>query len=79
MGHVMYCYTCCIFYRASRIEETLSDFLLNYGSREMRHDGVASGYPTPTGFHRLMGYQRDPRDRGITAWYQIIGTRVHKD
>ena len=41
----------------SRIEETLSDFLLNYGSRYMGHDGVASGYLTPTGFRRLTGCQ----------------------
>ena len=27
----------------------------------MRHDGVASGYPTPTCFLRLTG----PRDRGV--------------
>ena len=33
MGHVMYCYIGCILDRASRIEETLFDFLLNYGSR----------------------------------------------
>ena len=26
----------------------------------MGHDGVASGYPTLTGFCRLTGYQRDP-------------------
>ena len=32
----------------------------------MRHDGVASGYPTPTGFRRFTGYQRNPRDRGVT-------------
>ena len=32
----------------------------------MGHDGVASGYPTPTGFRKLTGCQRDPRDRGVT-------------
>ena len=32
----------------------------------MGHDGMASGYLTPTGFRRLMGCQRDPRDRGVT-------------
>ena len=32
----------------------------------MGHDGVASGYLTPTSFHRLTGCQRDPRDRGVT-------------
>ena len=26
----------------------------------MGHDGVALGYPTPTGFRRLTGCQRDP-------------------
>ena len=28
MGHVMYCYTDCILDRASRTEETLSDFFV---------------------------------------------------
>ena len=32
----------------------------------MGHDGVASGYPTPTGFCRLTCCQRDPRDKGVT-------------
>ena len=32
----------------------------------MGHDDVASGYPVSTGFCRLMGCQRDPRDRGVT-------------
>ena len=27
---------------------------------------MASGYPTPTGFFRLTGCQRDPQDRGVT-------------
>ena len=31
----------------------------------MGHNGVASGYLTPTGFHRLTGCQRDPQDKGI--------------
>ena len=31
----------------------------------MGHDGVASGYSTPTGFRRLTGCQRDPWDRGV--------------
>ena len=42
----------------------------------MGHDGVASGYPTPIGFRRLTGCQWDPWDRGVTAWYQSIGTQV---
>ena len=33
----------------------------------MRHDGVALGNPTLTGFRRLTCCQRDPRDRGVTA------------
>ena len=37
----------------------------------MGHDGVASGYPTPTGFRRLTGCQQDPRDRGVTSLYSI--------
>ena len=32
----------------------------------MGHDGVASGYPTPTDFRRLIGCQWDPRNRGVT-------------
>ena len=32
----------------------------------MGYDGVVSGYPTPTGFHRLTGCQRNPWDRGVT-------------
>ena len=42
----------------------------------MGHDGVASGCPTPIGFRRLTGFQRDPRDRGVTTWYQSLGTRI---
>ena len=38
----------------------------------MRHDGVASGYPTSIGFHMLMGCQRDPRDRGVTVASEVI-------
>ena len=30
----------------------------------------------PQELHRLTGGQQDPRDRGVTAWYQSIGTRV---
>ena len=32
----------------------------------MGHDSVASGYPTPTGFDRLMGCQWDPQDKRVT-------------
>ena len=32
----------------------------------MGHDGMTSGYPTPTGFRRLTGCQWDPQDRGVT-------------
>ena len=56
----MYCYIGWIVDRSSRTEETLFDFLLNYGSQEIGHDGVESGYPTPTGFHKLTGCQRTP-------------------
>ena len=31
----------------------------------MGHDGVASGYPTPTDFRRFTDCQRDPRYRGV--------------
>ena len=30
----------------------------------MGHDGVASGYSTPTDFYRLTSYQWDPRVLG---------------
>ena len=33
----------------------------------MVHDDVASGYLISTGFRRLTGCQRDPRDRGVTG------------
>ena len=42
----------------------------------MKYDGVASGYLIPTGFRKLTGCQRDPRDRGVTTLYPSIGTRV---
>ena len=32
----------------------------------MGHDGVASGYLTPTDFRRLTGCQQHPRNRGVT-------------
>ena len=32
----------------------------------MGHDGVASGYLTPTDFRRLTGCQRNPQDKGVT-------------
>ena len=39
----------------------------------MGHDGVASGYPTPTGFRRLTVCQWDPRDRGVSK----ISTNIY--
>ena len=71
MGHVMYCYTGCILYIVSHTDETLSDFLLNYGFREMGHDGVTSGYPIPTSFHILTGCQRNPWDKGVTFFIKV--------
>ena len=38
----------------------------------MGHDGVASGYTTPTGFRRLTSCQRDPRDRGVTLFLIFV-------
>ena len=40
----------------------------------MGHDGVASGYPKPTGFRRLTSCQRDPQNRGVTI--QIVSRDV---
>ena len=40
----------------------------------MGHDGVASGYPTPTVFYRLTGCEWDPRDKGVTQvvyWVEL--------
>ena len=34
----------------------------------MRHVSVISGHPISTSFCRLTGYQRDPRDRGVTEY-----------
>ena len=45
----------------------------------MGHDGVALGYPTPTGFYRLTGCQRNPRDRGVITWYQSLGKRFPRE
>ena len=63
MGHVMYCYTY-ILDRASRSEETLSNFLLNYGSRKMGHNSVVSGHPKSIGFPRVGGLSMGPPDLG---------------
>ena len=46
------------------------------GSRSMRHVSVISEHSIFTGFHGLTGFQRDPRDRGVTAWYQSIDIRI---
>ena len=41
----------------------------------MGHDGVVSG----NCFRRLIGCQRDPRDRGVTALYQSLGKRLPRE
>ena len=43
----------------------------------MRHDGVASGYTTPTGFRRLTSCQRNPRNRGVTHGLNILQNWSH--
>ena len=43
----------------------------------MGHDGVASGYPTPTGFHKLTGCLRDPLDRGVTPVSRLVKMVTH--
>ena len=35
----------------------------------MRQMSEISGHPIFTGFCRLMGCQRDPRDRGVTIFF----------
>ena len=37
---------------------------------------MISGHSIFTGFRELTGCQRDLRDRGITAWYQSLSTRI---
>ena len=38
----------------------------------MGHDGVASGYTTPTSFRRLKGCQWDSRIWGVTIYFSSI-------
>ena len=54
--------------RAPRTKETLPDFLEK--CRVTRHSRV---------FRGLMGSQRIPRDRGVTAWYQSLGIRIPRE
>ena len=42
----------------------------------MGHNSVVSGYPKSTGIPRFDVLSTGPPDRGVTAWYQSIGTRV---
>ena len=42
----------------------------------MRHVSVIAGHLISIGVCGLTGCQRDPRDRGLTAWYQSIGIRL---
>ena len=51
--------------RAPRIKETLPDF--REWCRVTRHALV---------FRGLTGCRRDPREWGVTAWYQILGIRI---
>ena len=44
----------------------------------MGHADVASGYPISTGFRRLMGCQRDLRDRGVTSLKVITNFYYNK-
>ena len=37
------------------------------GSQYMRQIGVILGHPIFISFHRLTGYQQDPRNRGVTT------------
>ena len=38
----------------------------------MRQMSVISGHSIFTGFYRLTGCQRDPRDRGVTSTTSVI-------
>ena len=37
---------------------------------------MVSGYPTPMNLPRVDGLSKDPWDRGVTALYQSLGTRI---
>ena len=72
-----YCYTGCMLGRASRTKETLLDFFC--GNMDPDKWDIIVWYRVtrnPQEFNRLTGCQRDPRDRGVTAWYQSIGLRL---
>ena len=42
----------------------------------MRHVSVISKHLISTGFRGLTGCQQDPRDKGVTTWYQSLGKRL---
>ena len=44
----------------------------------MRHVSVISEYPISTGFHGLMGCQRDPRDKGVIDMKLVYTTKGEK-
>ena len=54
--------------RAPRKKETLPDF--HEKCRVTRYSRV---------FRGLTGSQRTPGDRGVTAWYQILGIRIPRE
>ena len=54
--------------RAPRTKETLPDF--REKCRVTRHSRV---------FPRVDGLSTDPRDRGVTAWYQSLGIRILRE
>ena len=68
-------YTCCILGRAPCTKKTLLDFrlIMGPGKGDTMVWCWVSRYPRV--FHGLTGCQRDPRDRGVTAWYQSLGKR----
>ena len=75
IGHILYILDCLgqvyadlYLGRAPRTKETLPDFLK--WRRVTR---------PPLVFGRLMGSQRTPGCRGVTAWYQSIGIRVPRE
>ena len=45
-------------------------------SQYMRQVSLISEQPISTSFHELTGCQQDPRDRGVTAWYQSLGIQI---
>ena len=54
-------------------------YLLRFQYQETVCSDLTSGLGVPTVFCRLTGYQWDPRDLGVTAWYHNLGKRLIRE